>query len=407
MPYLPEILATVAVGLLAAVLVLLRRLRRKAVEVTQRLEGSLEGQRSRAATKAVHMAHLEGMRASPLHGLLTRRLGIIEALAGAIARDLEQALAAAPERLIPAAQRSAARAGKLAWLASGGRAAEPQTALGTIWPRVRQIVAPLVGEGHTIQSSFADALPPVRGTGEEWVQVLAALVENALVAMPSGGIVEAAAALLPSGTVVRVWVRDTGTGIRPDALTHVLEPFFTSRADNGAEGIGLALVAALIEGMGGQVEVASKLGEGTTVTVEVPVAQPAAAAEQLRLEGVYLVADDDAEIRTRIGRMLKSFGADALEVDSGTAARARFASEPSRFAGAVLDVVMPGTPVGDVVADMRRRRGDFPVLLVSGYDTMQSVDAILALGGVRFLRKPFAREELHRALGDLVAVGNG
>jgi FixJ family two-component response regulator len=85
-------------------------------------------------------------------------------------------------------------------------------------------------------------------------------------------------------------------------------------------------------------------------------------------------------------------------------ARAELLAAPGRFRGAVLDVVMPGTPVGEVVAAMRQRRPEFPVLLVSGYDTMQMVDAVLALGGVRFLRKPFTREELRDVLADMFAA---
>jgi YesN/AraC family two-component response regulator len=65
---------------------------------------------------------------------------------------------------------------------------------------------------------------------------------------------------------------------------------------------------------------------------------------------------------------------------------------------------MEGTPVGDVVAGIRDQRPRFPVVLISGYDTHRYVDSVLALGGVRFLRKPIQREELFATLRDLATV---
>jgi DNA-binding NarL/FixJ family response regulator len=72
----------------------------------------------------------------------------------------------------------------------------------------------------------------------------------------------------------------------------------------------------------------------------------------------------------------------------------------------VLDVVMEGTPVGEVVAGVRDLRPGFPVLLVSGFDTRRFVDSVIALGGVRFLRKPMERDELVAAFRDLFAIEN-
>jgi DNA-binding NarL/FixJ family response regulator len=72
----------------------------------------------------------------------------------------------------------------------------------------------------------------------------------------------------------------------------------------------------------------------------------------------------------------------------------------------VLDVVMEGTPVGEIVASVRELRPGFPVLLVSGFDTRRFVDSVIALGGVRFLRKPIERDELVTAFHDLFAIAD-
>ncbi len=391
--------AAVAIALLLVVLVLVRRLRIVSRERAELAEQTVALQKSRHADMASRVATLETERGSPLHGLLTRRLGTMEAIAESIARDLAQARDGAPEVTAGALERSVSRAAQLARLAAGGRARELHTTLSGIWPRVLALVSPRLEPTHTLREELASDLLPVLGGGEEWVQILAALIENALEAMPAGGLVEVGGA--PEGRVARIWVNDTGRGIQPDVLPHVMEPFYTSRAELGAEGLGLAMVAALVESMGGAVRIASKVGEGTRVEITIAMAE-AAPEPRLALTGAFLVADDDRAVRGGLARMLQSFGAEAVEVDSGSAARSRLLAEPERFRAAVLDVVMPGVPVGDVVAAIRELRPDFAVLLISGYDTMRMVDSVLALGRVRFLRKPFTREEFFAVLADVV-----
>jgi signal transduction histidine kinase/ActR/RegA family two-component response regulator len=397
---LANIAVAAAVVLLVIVLVLVRRLHARAGQRSRLAHQTVEKQHARQAEMAARVAHLESERASPLHGLLTRRLGMIEAVAESIVRDLEQASEAPPEAQAAAAQRAVVRASQLARLAAGGRAREGQTTLPSIWPRVVALLQSRLGDTHTLRTEFPDDLPPVAGSGEEWVQILAALIENALEAMPAGGLVETGAAPAEGGTV-RVWVRDTGRGIRPEILPHVMEPFYTSRAELGAEGLGLSMVASLIESLAGQVRIASRVGEGTTVELIVPAVVAPPRVADLALAGRFLVADDDSAVCGAVARMIRSYGAEAVEVATGTLARAQLTAGADAFTGAVLDVVMPGTPVGDVVAAVRARRPGFPVLLMSGYDTMRMVDSVLALGGVRFLKKPFTREELHAVLTDL------
>jgi signal transduction histidine kinase/CheY-like chemotaxis protein len=415
----PGVLASPAAGAASAVFVLAlgvsslalaRRVRGISAPGTLDLEEALETERGRAAALGTQLSRLEADgrqigRHSLLRGVLTRRMGAVEAIAQSIARDLRQTLAAGtPVPLGAAAERNAQHAERLAWLAGGGRAREQQATLAAVWPRVVGLISASVGPSHTVRATFAPDLPPVAGTGETWVQVLLALVENALEAMPGGGVVEVEVVRGERDGFARISVIDVGRGIPPEVLPHVMEPFYTSRAAQGAEGLGLAMVASFVEALDGEVRLASKPGAGTRVDIDVPFAltpRASAAPGVLRLEGVVLVADDDADLRRSMAKMLASFGLEVVEADTGSMARAELMSNPERFRAAMLDVVMPGTPVGDVVAAIRERRADLPVLLVSGYETMHMVDAVLALGGVRFLKKPFEREELFQVLEDL------
>jgi signal transduction histidine kinase/CheY-like chemotaxis protein len=382
------------------------RARGTAAKRVLELEQELQMERARAADYSSRLSRGETReerlrRRSLLRGALTRRMGAVEAIAQSIARDLRQA-SSDGVGLAEAVERSVHRAEHLSRVAAGGAAREQQATLPQIWPRVRDLVEPLRHEAHHVEASVPADLPPVPGTGEAWVQILAALIENAFEAMPHGGVVRVRGEPADEATV-RIVVEDTGRGIPADVLTHVTEPFYTSRSEAGAEGLGLAMVASLVEGLDGELRLSSVAGEGTTVVIEVPVAVPSAAplVEPERLQGTVLLADDDRETRRGIARLMESLGLEVVETDSGTVARTHLTAQPERFRAAILDVVMPGTPVGEIVAEVRLRRPDFPVLLISGYDTMRMVDSVLGMGGVRFLRKPFTRGEIHAALRDL------
>jgi len=184
-----------------------------------------------------------------------------------------------------------------------------------------------------------------------------------------------------------------------------MDPFHSSRAEEGIAALGLALIAAIVEAMGGTITIASRVGEGTRVEILVPQAGPAGSVVvAMRLSGTVLVADDDRALRSSTRRALQRLGLDVVEADSGSTARTELTSNPERFRAAILDVVMPGMPVGEVVAIARRGRPDLPVLLVSGYHTETMVDPILAMGGVRFLQKPFEAAQLAQTLDDLLAA---
>lgn len=387
---LSDVLSALSLALLVAVLLLLRRmrasLRAPAAELRDVIRRVEDHQRTSVAPPAASSS------AVVVAGL-NRRLSAVEAIAEALARDLEAATPApdGTRRL------HVQRARQLARIAAGGRFREHQTTLALIWPQVQERLAGHLHPSHTLRAELPADVPAVVGAGETWVEILGELVGNALDASRGGGIVVVRAGAADAPGRVRVTVQDGGHGISPDALPHILEPFYTSR--EGHDGLGLPLVASLVEGLGGAITLASQPGAGTTVTVEVPAASPERA---VNFSGQLLVADDDPDVRRNVGRLLESFGLTASVCDSGSVARSLLTADPARYRAAVLDVVMPGAPVEDVVRAVREKEPGFPILLMSGYDTMRMVDGVLALGGVRFLRKPFTREELFRALEDLL-----
>ena len=111
--------------------------------------------------------------------------------------------------------------------------------------------------------------PPVLANPEQIKQAFLNLVLNALQAMPEGGTLTLAAEMEEDR--LRLRFSDTGQGISPENLERVFNPFFTTRR-NGT-GLGLAITHRIIQGHGGRMEVESRVGEGTTFSVVLPVAK--------------------------------------------------------------------------------------------------------------------------------------
>jgi signal transduction histidine kinase len=125
----------------------------------------------------------------------------------------------------------------------------------------------------------AEDLPPIFADPQKLRQVFLNLLTNAADAMPHGGTITVRAAIAQSGAVpaVRVEFIDTGAGIAPEHLPHVMEPFYTTKEEGKGTGLGLAICRRIVQEHRGSIEITSSLGEGTSVSLQLPVARDAKA----------------------------------------------------------------------------------------------------------------------------------
>ena len=122
-----------------------------------------------------------------------------------------------------------------------------------------------------LQLDVADDVPMIHCDPAQIEQVLLALVMNALDAMPRGGNLLLRTRSLPQSRQVELQVRDDGMGIPPELLPRLFEPFLTTKETGKGVGLGLAISKTIVERHGGQIEVESKPGRGTTFYVFLPV----------------------------------------------------------------------------------------------------------------------------------------
>ncbi|MBZ5665971.1 MAG: HAMP domain-containing protein [Acidobacteriia bacterium] len=130
--------------------------------------------------------------------------------------------------------------------------------------------------GVELQTKLAKDLPLVPCDPAQIQQVLMALIINAIDAMPRGGNLWLETGLSVDESEIEIKVRDDGTGIAPDVLPHIFEPFLTTKESGHGVGLGLAISRGIVEGHNGRIEVQSELGKGTTFIVSLPNQAPAA-----------------------------------------------------------------------------------------------------------------------------------
>ncbi|MFE1599643.1 hybrid sensor histidine kinase/response regulator [Methylobacterium sp. ID0610] len=213
------------------------------------------------------------------------------------------------------------------------------------------------------------------------------------------------------GPFIAVSVRDTGSGIAPDAIGRIFEPFFTTKEVGKGTGLGLSQVIGFAKQSGGDVAVRSLPGEGTTFTLYLPqVEAPAAGADDdgeaapAEPEGglCILVVEDNLEVGRFCTQILEDLGHGAVWAENAELALAEIERGPMRFDAVFSDVVMPGMGGIALAQHLREAHPGLPVVLTSGYSHVLAQDDA---HGFEVLRKPYSTEELARVLRDAVRRG--
>jgi PAS domain S-box-containing protein len=251
---------------------------------------------------------------------------------------------------------------------------------------------------------------PVAVDAHELELALINLVVNARDAMPNGGTITIGARNVRlgsgdspdalSGEFVALFITDTGAGIPPDILPKVFEPFFTTKELDKGTGLGLSQVHGLTHQSGGTVTIASRVGEGTTVTMYLPrstrplTREPAMEGTPPHGRETILVVEDNPDVQEVAGTLLDHLGYRVLRARSAGAALELLASGEA-IDLVFTDVVMPGELDGlALVRHIKELYPDMAVLLTSGYaKTWHTLEK-----GLPILRKPYQMGTLARAI---------
>jgi len=215
---------------------------------------------------------------------------------------------------------------------------------------------------------------------------------------------------LKKGTYLRLSVSDTGCGIPEDLRQQIFSPFFSTKPSGEGTGMGLAVAANIVDALGGAIALESKVGEGSTFHVALPLveAEPDDTPEEwhppLAKGQRVLFVDDDVSIAKMAEPMLASLGYTPVVCTSGAVAMDRFKDDPASFALLITDLVMPGMTGADLASTLREIRPDLPVILCSGFSEQLSEEATRQVGFNAFLQKPVTRHHLSETIAGILTT---
>jgi PAS domain S-box-containing protein len=399
-----------------------RRIVGVVADVTARKRNAEE--RARLEQKLVEAQRLESLGllaggvAHDFNNLLVGILGNAELALGRLTGD-------APVRaLVEAIRDAGVRAAELAHqiLAYSGNEpmAQQPVELAELARDTLALLRPSLPPNARLEVESSDRPALVLGDATQLRQVLMNLLINAWESLPASGgdvrvRIEPVSVASAAESAATEWlaldVVDSGVGMDAQTCARIFDPFYTTRATG--RGLGLAVVHGIVRGHGGTIEVESEPGSGTRMRVRLPAASDALLAPRTNPvparecesheSALVLVVDDERAVREVVRLTLESAGHRVLLASNAAEARALLAAHGSELGAIVLDLTLGPESSESVLAEIRARSTDLPVLVTSGYPEEDVIGRLAALGVSGFVQKPFTPARLNAAVSRALA----
>lgn len=260
---------------------------------------------------------------------------------------------------------------------------------------------------------------PVEADFSQIEQVILNLLVNAWQAMPGGGdlYIKTEAVLVDGsftlshdvrpGKFALISVTDTGIGMDAQTRKRIFEPFFTTKSMGRGTGLGLASCYGIVKGHGGIIEVVSRIGEGSTFNVYLPLSDKDYSRKTVpnripRGKGTVLLVDDEATILSVGKELLEALGFDVFTAENGKDAIEIYERASEQIRLVILDMIMPEMGGGEVFDALKKLNPDVRAILASGYSLDGRPSKILARGCRGFIQKPFGIEELSSKIKEVL-----
>ena len=208
---------------------------------------------------------------------------------------------------------------------------------------------------------------------------------------------------LKSGDYIKLSVADTGSGISPEVIGTIFEPYYTTKTPGEGTGLGLALVHSIVESYGGKVEVESELGKGSVFSIYIPVTRkyityPAYEEKELPTGSESILFVDDEVSIVKVGRqIIQQLGYSVTVSTNSNEALELFRQNPDSFDLVITDMTMPHMTGDRLAIEIMKIRPDIPVILCTGYSKKISHD--FKQSGIKELAyKPFVKAELAKTI---------
>jgi two-component system cell cycle sensor histidine kinase/response regulator CckA len=312
--------------------------------------------------------------------------------------------------------------------------------LNDVVAELNMLLRRLIGEKVELKPVLGRDLWPVKADISQFEQVIVNLAVNARDAMPDGGKLTVRTANvtaqecakfgykgMPAADYVLVEVADTGTGIPPEIIDKIFEPFFSTKEVGKGTGLGLSTVYGIVKQTGGFVYPDSTIGKGTLFRIFLPRHVPSAeevaytmprteapgiagaqgeaeapgrAAPDMTGQGTILLVEDEEGLRALNARGLKSRGYSVIEAGNGVEAIEALEKNGGKVDLVVSDVVMPEMDGPTLLKELRKRNAELKMIFVSGYAEEAFEKSLPAGEKFAFLPKPFTLKQLIEQVKD-------
>lgn len=267
-----------------------------------------------------------------------------------------------------------------------------------------------LGPTVTVEVEISEYLPPVQIDPHQLELALLNLALNARDAMPNGGRLSITAhrndaggetARLPSGDYICAVVTDSGSGMDEETLKRATEPFFTTKGVGRGTGLGLSMVHGMVAQSGGTMQITSRMGEGTSVWLWLPVDRTGVtpkgslAAEQVQAARPcrIMAVDDDPLILSSTAAMLEDLGHVVIEASSASSALEILRADV-KVDMIITDHAMPSMTGIKLISVVHQHWPWIPMILASGYADLLNTDDARP----QRLTKPFNQSELAKCI---------
>ncbi len=275
----------------------------------------------------------------------------------------------------------------------------------------------------TLSTFFQSNQPLVMADATQIHQVLLNLCINGRDAMPKGGRLsittgtvegKSLRSIFPNAThgqYVRIEVTDTGIGM-DDATRHrIFEPFFTTKGPGKRTGLGLALVFGIVESHKGFIDVESKLGEGTTFAVYLPVLERAVESSLQSKRAAHdapggsetiLLIEDEATLRELVKAFLQFKGYTVITAEDGEQGWKTFLSQKDQIAIVISDLGLPRLTGIEVFERIKAHSARAKVILASGFLDPETKSEMYKVGAKHFIQKPYSPDDVLQKIRDVI-----
>jgi two-component system cell cycle sensor histidine kinase/response regulator CckA len=247
-------------------------------------------------------------------------------------------------------------------------------------------------------------IPSVSGNASELREVITNMIFNAIEAMPEGGKIEICT--FKKRRSVFIQISDSGIGIAEEAERKIFEPFFTTKPFTNT-GLGLSMSYGIIKRFGGEIEVESKVGQGTTFTIILPIGgeekEEAVSPQPTKKgrEAHILVIDDDEFVRNVLSRTFAQANHQVTLAESGEKGIELF--KKGKFDIVLTDLGMPGMSGWEVCRGIKEISPHTPIGMITGWGVEKNRNEVEECGLDFFISKPFDFNQILNVISETMA----